>query len=167
MTEARFSELMASVDRSKLHGHLAGILRRPEDREDAIQDGFLRAWRFADRWTGESSWSTWVYRVVINSARTILRTHVSRRHRAQVSLDESFHPADHAPNIEQRLIARDREAVGQRFLNLLRSSEREAFQEGAPRSFSLRRLRAKRRLLKIARREQFAANYRKTAKAIA
>lgn len=60
---------------------------------DLSQEVFLRVFRTLDRFRGQSSLKTWIYRIVINQARNRLRWW-RRRHRSdQVSLDE--HVRDH------------------------------------------------------------------------
>jgi RNA polymerase sigma-70 factor (ECF subfamily) len=44
------------------------VLGDPVASEDAVQDGFLRAWRALDRFDERAELSTWLYRIVINAA---------------------------------------------------------------------------------------------------
>src|SRR5207247_7003976 len=66
------------------------------DRDDALdlsQDVFLRVFRTIDRFRGQSSLRTWMYRITVNQARNRQRFW-RRRHRAdQISLDQ--HEAAH------------------------------------------------------------------------
>jgi RNA polymerase sigma-70 factor, ECF subfamily len=55
------------------------ILRNRSDAEDAVQDAFLRAWRFRDAITSRSSMKPWLYRVVVNSCYSRLRQEIPRR----------------------------------------------------------------------------------------
>jgi RNA polymerase sigma-70 factor (ECF subfamily) len=64
------------------------VLGNPEDAEDALQEGLLSAFRNLRRFEGRSQFSTWLTRIVINSALMRLR---SRRSRPAVSLDEEPH----------------------------------------------------------------------------
>jgi RNA polymerase sigma-70 factor (ECF subfamily) len=60
---------------------------------DLSQEVFLRVFRTLDRFRGQSSLKTWIYRIVVNQARNRLRWW-RRRHRSdQVSLDD--HMRDH------------------------------------------------------------------------
>ena len=56
-----------------------------EDAEDALQDALLCAARGIGHFRGESHLSTWLYSIVINSARSILRRQLRREIR---SLDD-------------------------------------------------------------------------------
>ena len=60
--------------------HDAGIA------EDVAQETFVRAWRGLDRFRGESSFKTWLYRIATNVA----RTHLDRRGRQARTADRSL-----------------------------------------------------------------------------
>lgn len=63
-------------------------LRNPADAEDALQDALLSALRHIDDFEGRSQISTWLTKIVINSARMQFR----RRHRHDVvSFDQPPH----------------------------------------------------------------------------
>jgi RNA polymerase sigma-70 factor (ECF subfamily) len=49
------------------------MLGNPADAEDAAQDVFLQAWRALPGYRGESSASTWLYRIVANRCLNVLR----------------------------------------------------------------------------------------------
>jgi RNA polymerase sigma factor (sigma-70 family) len=57
------------------------ILRNPADAEEAVQDAFLRAWRFRAAIPPGEGVRPWLYRVVVNSCLSKLRTDRSRRNR--------------------------------------------------------------------------------------
>ena len=61
------------------------ILRNREDGEDAVQDSFLKAYRRIETFSGRSTVSTWLTRIVINTCLMQLR---KQRMRPTVSLDE-------------------------------------------------------------------------------
>ncbi|HVV00310.1 MAG TPA: RNA polymerase sigma factor [Verrucomicrobiae bacterium] len=56
--------------------------------EDATHDVFLKAFRKADQFRGDSSWRTWLYRIAINHCRNLQQTwherHVSTAQNDQV-----------------------------------------------------------------------------------
>ncbi len=75
------------------------ILGNESDAQDAVQDGLINAFRAIDRFEGQSKFSTWLYRIVVNAALKGLR---KRARRPAVSLDEllpSFHPDGHRENL--------------------------------------------------------------------
>jgi RNA polymerase sigma-70 factor, ECF subfamily len=43
-----------------------GVLRNPSDAQDVVQDGFVKAYRHLDKFEGNSSFYTWIYRIVMN-----------------------------------------------------------------------------------------------------
>ena len=60
-------------------------LRSEEDARDAVQEGFVAAFRAIDRFEGGSSLSTWLHRIVINACLMKLR---SSRRRPETSIEE-------------------------------------------------------------------------------
>jgi RNA polymerase sigma factor (sigma-70 family) len=57
------------------------ILGNRLDAEDAVQEAFLRAWKFRDALAQESSFKPWLYRVVVNSCNSKLRQEIPHRDR--------------------------------------------------------------------------------------
>ena len=55
------------------------VLGNHADAEDAAQDAFLSAYRNFDRFRGESSVSTWLYRIAVNAALMKLRREKNRK----------------------------------------------------------------------------------------
>jgi len=58
---------------SRLYRTAFGVLRNKEDAEDALQDGLCKAYTNLRSFQGRSSFSTWLTRIVINSALMIRR----------------------------------------------------------------------------------------------
>ena len=54
--------------RTRLYRTAYSLLRNKEDAEDALQDGLLRAYLHLESFEGRSRFSTWLTRIVINSA---------------------------------------------------------------------------------------------------
>jgi RNA polymerase sigma-70 factor (ECF subfamily) len=61
------------------------LLRNDADAQDATQDTFLRAWRYADGFRGESSPSTWLFRIATTTCLNRIRT---RKRRPEDAVDE-------------------------------------------------------------------------------
>ena len=59
-----------------------------EDSRDLSQDVFLQVFRTLDRFRGQSSLRTWIYRIAVNLARNRHRWWRRRRRSDQVSIDE-------------------------------------------------------------------------------
>jgi RNA polymerase sigma-70 factor (ECF subfamily) len=68
-----------------LHGIAFRILRNKEDTEDAVQDGLCRAYENLHLFQNRASFSTWLTRIVINSALMLRRR---RNRHPEASLDE-------------------------------------------------------------------------------
>src|ERR1700719_4610960 len=54
--------------RTRLYRTAYSLLRNKEDAEDALQDGLLRAYLHLESFEGRARFSTWLTRIVINSA---------------------------------------------------------------------------------------------------
>lgn len=61
----RFGDRMKSI----AWNHLGNV----SDAEDAVQETFLKIHRSASTYTGEASFSTWVFRILVNTCYDILR----------------------------------------------------------------------------------------------
>jgi RNA polymerase sigma-70 factor (ECF subfamily) len=57
-----------------------GVVRNADDALDVVQDAFIKAHRHLDKFEGQSSFYTWLYRIVMNLAIDHIRKH--RRARA-------------------------------------------------------------------------------------
>ena len=63
-----------------------GVLRNQDDALDVVQDAFIKAHKYLDKFEGNSSFYTWLYRIVMNLAIDHLRKH---RRAKPVELDEA------------------------------------------------------------------------------
>ena len=63
------------------------------DAEEAVQDAFLRAWRFRDALPADERRDAWLYRVLVNACYSKLRKEVPRRERERARLDVERAPA--------------------------------------------------------------------------
>jgi RNA polymerase sigma-70 factor (ECF subfamily) len=70
--------MLVDLHRDRAYGLALRITRSREDAEDAAQEGFVRAWLALPRFRGESSFGTWLHRIV---ARRALDRSVARRAR--------------------------------------------------------------------------------------
>jgi RNA polymerase sigma-70 factor (ECF subfamily) len=69
------------------------ILGNRLDAEDAVQEAFLRAWKFRDSLSKETSIKPWLYRVVVNTCNSKLRQEIPHRDRRESDDDLSDTPA--------------------------------------------------------------------------
>jgi RNA polymerase sigma-70 factor (ECF subfamily) len=63
-----------------------GVVRQPDDALDVVQDAFIKAHKYLDKFEGSAGFYTWLYRIVMNLAIDHLRKH---RKVVPVELDES------------------------------------------------------------------------------
>ena len=82
-----FAELMQRYE-EKVYRLAMGMMKNRDDALDAVQDAFLSVYRKLDSFRGESTFSTWLYRVALNSVYMKLRA------RGRQSLNE---PLDDHP----------------------------------------------------------------------
>ena len=93
------------------------ITRNKEDAEDAVQDSLMRALMHINTFQGNSSFSTWLTRIVMNSALMIRRKNRSGRHISSDDIARPGEPAlhlqipDDSPNPEQRYVERERTTI--------------------------------------------------------
>ena len=110
--EAAALDTLYRAHAEKLFRTVHRITRNREDAEDAVQDSLLRAFLHRKNFDGRSTFSTWLTRIGINSARMILR---KRRNSREISahgagVDETlWEVPDSAPNPEIRCAERERE----------------------------------------------------------
>ncbi len=80
------------VDRysGKAFSMLKRLLKNQMDAEEALQDSFLKAYQSIASFKGESKFSTWFYRIVYNTALTILSAKKRKTEKEMVSIDEEF-----------------------------------------------------------------------------
>jgi RNA polymerase sigma factor (sigma-70 family) len=89
-TAARNGDHLAYVELCRRHREMVfrtvlRITRNIDDAEDILQDSWMRAFAHIGTFDGRSEFSTWVTRIAINSALTMLRR---RRTKKECSLDD-------------------------------------------------------------------------------
>lgn len=105
--EAAFAELV------RLHQRRAYMVARAivgthEDAEDAVQDGFLHAYRALDRFLPDQAFGAWLHRIVANAALDLMRR---RKVRAAEELPESVAAPFRDPGEADHLRGRLRDAM--------------------------------------------------------
>lgn len=69
----------------KVHNLAFRITRSEEDAEEIVQDVFITVYNKIDRFEGKSAFSSWLYRITVNTAFMKLR---KRKQHASISLEE-------------------------------------------------------------------------------
>ncbi len=72
--------------------HLGNV----SDAEDAVQETFLKVHRAASTYTGEASFSTWMFRILVNTCYDVLRKR--KRRIDEAPIDEVFEHS--SPNVD-------------------------------------------------------------------
>lgn len=88
--DAAAFELLFRKHQSYAFNVAYGLVGNAEDAADITQEAFLRVHRKMDRFRGDCTFTTWLYRVVVNLAITELR----RRQRSRTLLMEDIAPAE-------------------------------------------------------------------------
>jgi len=86
--DASAFDLLVSPVLGRLERIALAMLRNREDAEDVLQDGLCKAYLRLRSFQGRSSFSTWLTRIVINSALMTLRRQKRRKNHMECSLDE-------------------------------------------------------------------------------
>jgi RNA polymerase sigma-70 factor (ECF subfamily) len=76
------------------------VLRNPDDAEDAVQEAFVKVWRYLDRFERRSSFSTWIHRIVMNASLDFLRRQ-SCRPEAHAETEETVDRRQAEPTHEE------------------------------------------------------------------
>jgi RNA polymerase sigma-70 factor (ECF subfamily) len=103
------------------------MVSSPEDAEELVQDIFLKAFRALDKFRGNSSFSTWLYRIAYNQAVSATRKQKNGQKNEYLYTDESTYliPDEEA---EQFLCLSDSE---EKILELTRAIDRLSVEEKA------------------------------------
>ncbi len=79
------------------------MLNNAADAEDAVQDAFLSAYRARDRFRGDASVTTWLYRIVVNAALQKMRKERRPQSMTQGGV-EDLEIVDRAPGPESQTL---------------------------------------------------------------
>ncbi len=91
-----FTEL--ETHRPSLTGHCYRMLGSVFDADDAVQETMVRAWRSLDRFDGQASMRTWLYRIATN----VCLDELKARQRRALPIEEGS-PSSGAPPLEALL----------------------------------------------------------------
>jgi RNA polymerase sigma factor (sigma-70 family) len=93
------------------------ITRNREDAEDAVQDALMRAYLHIEEFRGNSAFSTWLTRILLNSALMINRKNRNTRQVYTTDVSRPGDPglslqiADRSPNPEQTFVQWERTRI--------------------------------------------------------
>ncbi|MBQ7897353.1 MAG: sigma-70 family RNA polymerase sigma factor [Clostridia bacterium] len=82
-----FGELVRFYE-SFVYNTAYGFMLNPDDAFDVAQDAFLKAWRGIKDFKGSSAFSTWLYRITVNTAKDALALKKKRGAELSSTLEE-------------------------------------------------------------------------------
>ena len=104
---AAFNTLLGQHER-RMYAVALRMCGNPEDAQDCLQEAMMRVWRAISGFKGQSSFSTWVYRITMNTCLDELR---KRKNRPNTSLDTlveaGWSPADEDDTPERHTLRRE------------------------------------------------------------
>jgi RNA polymerase sigma-70 factor (ECF subfamily) len=119
-----------------------GVLRSDDDSEDAVQSAYFSAFRHLHNFRGDSSFKTWIARIVLNQCLMVLRE--PRHRQSWVSLDDSemcatsIRLTSSAPTPERSMLSREVASVLSDAIGRLPRHMREVFTLCAVSGFSVK-----------------------------
>jgi len=109
-------EQLVRTHEARMYTLAARVLGSREDAADAVQDALVRAWLALPKFRGDARFSTWLYRIVVNSA------HDVRAKRRDRLVEEPPDPVDPRDRFAEQELSGEL----QRALNALDESYRVA-----------------------------------------
>lgn len=123
---AAFSELMTLHER-RMYAVALRICANREDAQDCLQDAMLRIYRSLGSFKGQSSFSTWVYRITTNTCLDELRRRKSRNAASLDNLLENgWSPSDNDNVPEKYALASEQRRTIERAIAELPEDMRSA-----------------------------------------
>ncbi len=82
--------LLIDLYKDKAFSLLKRMLKNEMDAEEALMDSFMKAYKAIDSFRHDSKFSTWFYRIVYNTALTVLAGKKRKIEQQMSSIDEHF-----------------------------------------------------------------------------
>jgi RNA polymerase sigma-70 factor, ECF subfamily len=133
--ESAFAELVGHFE-TRVYSLARGLTRNEADAQDALQDTFLSVYRNIGRFKGDSSLSTWIYRIAVNSALMTVRRHRKDDRTVPIddylpAFDEDGHRVtavpDWHPAVDELLLNKELAALLRRWISELEPPYRTVF----------------------------------------
>ncbi len=100
-------ERLVKGHQDKLFRLVLALAGNAEDAEDALQETLLQVYRALPGFRGDSSFSTWLYRIAVNRTRNWIRAQ-SRASSERIGERIAAAGAESSPGIDEELIRRER-----------------------------------------------------------
>jgi RNA polymerase sigma-70 factor, ECF subfamily len=91
----------------KLYRLIVSVTGNAEDAEDALQETLLLAYRALPRFRGDSLFSTWLYKIALNTTRNWLRSHI-RGSSERIASKMVRVGLDQGPSVDEELLDHER-----------------------------------------------------------
>ena len=123
---AAFSELM-TMHEKRMYAVALRMCANREDAQDCLQDAMLRVYRSISGFKGQSSFSTWVYRITMNTCLDELRRRKTRNAASlDTMLEGGWSPTDGENGPEKQAVASEQRRVLDRAIAELPEDMRSA-----------------------------------------
>ncbi len=123
---AAFNELLGQHEK-RMYAVCLRMCGNHEDAQDCLQEAMLRVYRAISGFKGQSSFSTWLYRVTMNACLDELR---KRKNKPSTSLDgmldAGWSPADERDTPEKHVLSAEKRTVIQQTIAELPEDMRSA-----------------------------------------
>lgn len=80
---------LVEQNQEKLYWHIRKLVINHDDADDVLQNTFVKVWKNIDGFRGDSSLSTWIYRIATNEALTFIAQQ-KRRSIISGSMDNDY-----------------------------------------------------------------------------
>lgn len=97
-SESSFAELYRLYS-DQVYNTAIGYVKNHEDAEEITQDVFTNIFKYSKNFKGDSSVSTWIYRITINSSLTVVNKKKKKFGIFSISENEHIHPDFEHPGV--------------------------------------------------------------------
>lgn len=93
-----FEQLVKTYQRV-LYYHIRRMVQSHEDTDDILQNTFVAVWRNIDKFRGDASLKTWLYRIATNESITFLNQKKKRAHQDMDVLENAIQHSSSAQSV--------------------------------------------------------------------
>jgi len=126
-----FEKLILSCEK-KVYNIALKILGNEADAYDAAQDTFIKVYKNLENFKGNSSFSTWVYRITSNVCLDIIRKNKNKKNTVSIDKeiefddsDATFEIEDRNADTEEKILEKERSEALHKALSRLNPEQRE------------------------------------------
>ena len=123
---------LPGVCEKKVYNIALKILGNEADAYDAAQDTFIKVYKNLEKFKGNSSFSTWVYRITSNVCLDIIRKNKNKKNTVSIDKeiefddsDATFEIEDRNADTEEKILEKERSEALHKALSRLNPEQRE------------------------------------------